>query len=115
MTTKSHTPLVVPVTDPDLIEQAKPGHGVPSQDPDPRAQVGLTPNESARGMSSSLVGGGAMAGAAVGAAVGGVVGGSVGVLVGGSVGGVAAALGVAIASTSPPDEESEAEDRPVDE
>ena len=26
--------------DPDLIEQAKPGHGVPSQDPDPAAQIG---------------------------------------------------------------------------
>lgn len=115
MTTKSHSPLVVPVTDPDLIEQAKPGYGVPSQDPDPRAQVGLTPNESAREMSSSLVGGGAMAGAAVGAVVGGVVGGPVGVLVGGSVGGVAAALGVAAASTSPTDEESEAEDLPADE
>ena len=31
--------------DPDLADQAVPGHGVPSQDPDPAAQVGLDPEE----------------------------------------------------------------------
>ena len=30
-------------TDPDLAEQARPGHGVPSQDPNPEAQVALAP------------------------------------------------------------------------
>ena len=35
-------------TDPDLLEQARPGCGVPSQDPDPAAQVGLDDAETAR-------------------------------------------------------------------
>lgn len=86
-------------TDPDLVEQALPGHGVPSQDPDPRAQVGLTPAEAAREMSSSIVGGGALAGVAVGAAVGAAVAGPVGILVGGTVGSAVGALGVAAVST----------------
>ena len=34
--------------DPDLAEQAVPGHGIPSQDPDPAAQVLLTPEEAER-------------------------------------------------------------------
>lgn len=79
--------------DPDLQEQAKPGHGVPSQDPDPKAQVALTPEEAERERGSVAVGGGAMAGAATGAAVGAAVAGPVGVLVGGAIGTVAGALG----------------------
>lgn len=98
--------------DPDLTEQALPGHGVPSQDPDPKAQVGLTPEESVREMSSTLVGGGALAGVAVGAAVGAAVAGPVGILVGGTVGSAVGALGVAAASTPPLKDEAEAEDVP---
>lgn len=83
--------------DPDLAEQARPGHGVPSQDPDPAAQTQLQPEEAEREAKSVLAGGGAMGGAAVGAAVGGAVGGPVGVVVGGTLGAVAGAVGGAAA------------------
>ena len=79
--------------DPDLAEQANPGHGVPSQDPNTAAQVGLTPDEADREAKSAYVGGGAMAGLAAGAAAGAVLGGPLGVLVGGTVGTIAGALG----------------------
>ena len=79
--------------DPDLAEQAVPGHGVPSQDPDPAAQVGLTPEEAERESKSVLIGGGLVAGVATGAAVGAVVAGPVGILVGGTLGAVAGAVG----------------------
>ena len=85
--------------DEDLAEQARPGHGVPSQDPDPAAQLGLTPQESLRESKSVLMGGGVMAGAATGAAIGVAVAGPVGVVVGGTLGGVAGALGGAAAGT----------------
>lgn len=85
--------------DPDLVEQAVPGHGVPSQDPDPAAQVALDPEEAEREAKSTLVGGGLVAGTAAGAAVGAVVGGPVGVLVGGAIGAVAGAMGGAGAGT----------------
>ncbi|MFT3718624.1 alpha/beta fold hydrolase [Pseudorhodoferax sp.] len=90
----------VPATDPDLAEQARPGHGVPSQDPSPDAQYALRPEEAAREAGSALVGGGAMAGAAAGAAVGVAVAGPVGVVVGGVIGGVAGALGGAAAGAA---------------
>lgn len=83
---------VVPV-DPDLAEQALPGHGVPSQDPDPAAQVPLTAEESDRESKSVLMGGGLVAGAATGAAVGAAVAGPVGVMVGGIIGSVVGTLG----------------------
>lgn len=79
--------------DADLAEQAVPGHGVPSQDPDPAAQHALTDSESRRESKSALVGGGVMAGAAAGAAVGVAVAGPVGVFVGGTAGAIAGALG----------------------
>lgn len=79
--------------DPDLAEQAVPGHGVPSQDPTPAAQVALAPDEAARESKSAYTGGGVMAGSAAGAAVGVAVAGPVGVLVGGTIGAVAGALG----------------------
>lgn len=79
--------------DPDLAEQAVPGHGVPSQDPDPAAQVGLNPEEAERESKSVLIGGGLVAGMATGAAVGAVVAGPVGILVGGTLGAVAGAAG----------------------
>lgn len=78
---------------PDLAEQAVPGHGVPSQDPDKEAQVALSPDEAQREAKSAYVGGGAMAGLAAGAAVGAVVGGPVGVVVGGTAGVIAGVLG----------------------
>ena len=85
-------PAVKPA-DPDLAEQAVPGHGVPSQDPDEAAQVGLSPEEAERESQSVLVGGGLVAGLATGAAVGAAVAGPVGILVGGTVGAVAGVVG----------------------
>ena len=79
--------------DPDLAEQAAPGHGVPSQDPSAAAQTGLLPEEAEREAKSAFVGGGAVAGLAAGAAVGAVVGGPIGVVVGGTVGTLMGALG----------------------
>jgi pimeloyl-ACP methyl ester carboxylesterase len=83
--------------DADLATQAKPGFGIPSQDPRPGAQSPLEPGEAAREAGSVLVGGGVMAGAAAGATIGVAVAGPVGVLVGATVGAVAGALGGAAA------------------
>ena len=47
-----------PVVDQDLAEQAKPGHGIPSQDPSPAAQTALPTHETEREAKSVLVGGG---------------------------------------------------------
>lgn len=96
MNTSQHDPAgVEPVqpVDPDLAEQAVPGHGVPSQDPSAAAQVGLTPHEAEREAKSTWAGGGAVAGLAAGAAAGAVIGGPIGVLVGGTVGTLVGALG----------------------
>lgn len=79
--------------DADMAEQAKPGHGIPSQDPDPAAQHLLTPEEAERESKSALMGGGMMTGAAAGAALGVAVGGPLGVFVGGTAGAIAGALG----------------------
>jgi hypothetical protein len=76
----TQTTTVKPV-DPDLVEQAVPGHGVPSQDPDSAAQVALDPEEAERESKSALMGGGVVAGSATGAAVGAAVAGPVGILV----------------------------------
>ena len=114
--------LVEPI-DPDLAEQANPGHGVPSQDPSGAAQVGLLPDEAERDAKSSFVGGGAVAGMVAGAAAGAVVGGPIGVLVGGTVGTLAGALGGEAAGMIknqdptpplPPSAPSASEDRPAD-
>ena len=91
MTSPIPPPLDVKPADPDIADQAMPGHGVPSQDPSVAAQVGLSPEEAARESKSALTGGGLVAGLAAGAAVGAVVAGPVGVVVGGTVG---AAVGV---------------------
>ena len=88
----------VPV-DQDLAEQARPGHGVPSQDPDAAAQFMLKPGEAEREAKSVVAGGAAVGGAAIGAAVGVAVAGPVGVVVGGAVGAVAGALAGAAAGT----------------
>jgi pimeloyl-ACP methyl ester carboxylesterase len=96
---QSDTPV-----DQDLAEQAVPGHGVPSQDPDPAAQVLLDPQEAEREGKSVLMGGGMVAGAATGAAIGVAVAGPVGVLVGASLGAAVGALGGAAAgATSNPE------------
>ncbi len=100
--------------DKDLAEQARPGHGVPSQDPSPAAQVLLEPEEAAREAQSVLTAGGLVAGAATGAAIGVVVAGPVGVVVGASVGAVAGALGSAAAvATLKPEKASSANTAPA--
>ena len=97
-------PLTTPASnaepaDADLAEQAVPGHGIPSQDPDASAQIGLEPKEAEREAHSVLMGGGMVAGAATGATIGVMVAGPVGVLVGATLGAVAGALGGAAAGT----------------
>lgn len=79
-------------TDPDLLEQARPGCGVPSQGPDPAAQVGLDDAEMAREVRSALTGGGMIAGAVLGCALGALLAGGVGVVLGGVAGSVLGAL-----------------------
>lgn len=76
-------------TDNDMLVQAQPGHGIPSQDPDPAAQSLLQPQDAAREAQSVLVGGGLVAGAAAGAAIGVLVSGPVGIVVGSTVGAIA--------------------------
>jgi hypothetical protein len=84
--------------DKDLSEQARRGHGVPSQDPNPAAQLPLDPAVAEREANSVLAGGGVVVGVATGVAIGGAVGGPVGAVVGGTVGAVAGALGGAAAA-----------------
>lgn len=83
--------------DPDLAEQAVPGHGIPSHDLNPAAQTVLEPEEAEREAQSVLTGGGMVAGVATGAVIGVAVAGPVGVVVGGTLGAVAGALGGAAA------------------
>lgn len=103
-----------PPIDADLVEQATPGYGIPSQDPRQGAQTALSPEDAERESQSVLMGGGMMAGAAAGAAVGVAVAGPVGVLVGGTVGGIAGALGGAAAGTAATPEEAREPPAPVD-
>ena len=98
-------PNTAPV-DEDLAEQARPGHGIPSQDPSLAAQIPLGPDEAKREAKSVLVGGGVLAGAATGASIGVVVAGPVGVVVGATLGAVAGALGAAAAGTMVSTEDS---------
>jgi len=93
MNSSTTQPTGVKPVDLDLAEQAVPGHGVPSQDPNPAAQFALDPEEAERESKSALIGGGVVAGSAAGAAVGAAVAGPVGVLVGGTLGAVAGAIG----------------------
>jgi non-heme chloroperoxidase len=102
-------------TDTDLAQQARPGYGVPSQDPRPAAQIPLQPEEAEREARSVLVGGGVMTGAATGAAIGTLVAGPVGVVVGATLGAVAGALGGAAAGTMVnPEDASGAKVAPAD-
>ena len=97
--------------DEDLAEQARPGHGIPSQDPNPAAQTSLAPEEAEREAKSVLTGGGMVGGAALGASIGVAVAGPVGVVVGGTLGAVAGALGGAAAGTvMNPEDSSKADD-----
>ena len=101
--------------DEDLSEQANPGHGIPSQDPDAAAQTRLDPQEAAREANSVLMGGGMVAGAAAGATIGIMVAGPVGVVVGATLGAVAGALGGAAAgATANPEDSSNANSAPAD-
>ena len=93
MNSSNPDPSSVEAVDPDLVEQAVPGHGIPSQDPDPAAQVALNPEEAERESKSVMMGGGLVAGSAAGAAIGAAVAGPVGVLVGVTLGAAVGALG----------------------
>ena len=55
MRTSNHDPASIEPVDPDLAEQAAPGHGVPSQDPSAAAQTGLLPEEAEREAKSAYV------------------------------------------------------------
>ena len=90
-------PSTASSADEDMDEQARPGHGIPPQDPNPAAQMPLNPEEAEREAKSGLMGGGVVAGAATGAALGIAVAGPAGVVVGTALGAVAGALGGAAA------------------
>ena len=102
------TPSKTQAVDEDLVDQARPGHGIPSQDPEASAQLALEPQDAQREAQSVLMGGGVVAGLATGAAIGVMVAGPVGVIVGSTVGAVAGALGgvAAAAATKPVDPDS---------
>lgn len=107
MTSPTPLPTDVKPVDPNLDEQAVPGHGIPSQDPDTAAQVGLSPAGAERESKSALIGGGLVAGLATGAAAGAVVAGPVGILAGGTVGAVAGVIGSkAVGESAEPDSAS---------
>ena len=93
-------PSNTPHVNKDLADQAKSGHGVPSQDPDTPAQFPLNSAEANRESNSVLTGGGMVAGAATGAAIGAVAAGPLGVFGGGSVGAVVGALGAQAAGAA---------------
>jgi phage tail tape-measure protein len=115
MNSSTTQPTDVKPVDPDVAEQAVPGHGVPSQDPNPAAQVALDPEEAERESKSVLMGGGLVAGSAAGAAVGAAVAGPVGVLVGGAIGAVAGALGGGAAGElASPESTTNADEAPKD-
>lgn len=115
MNSSTTQPTDVKPVDPDVVEQAVPGHGVPSQDPNPAAQVALDPEEAERESKSVLMGGGLVAGSAAGAAVGAAVAGPVGVLVGGAIGAVAGALGGGAAGElASPESTTTADEAPKD-
>jgi len=99
--------------DEDLAEQARPGHGIPSQDPNPAAQISQEPQDEQREVESVLTGGGVVAGVATGAAIGVAVAGPVGVMVGAALGAVAGALGGAAAGAAVKPEESAGADTTV--
>ena len=98
-------PSTASSADDDMDEQARPGHGIPSQDPNPAAQFPLDPKEAEREAKSGLMGCGVVAGAATGAVLGIAVAGPAGVVVGTALGALAGALGGAAAGTAVKQEE----------
>ena len=102
-------PSTAPV-DEDLAEQARPGHGIPSQDPDPAAQFSQEPEDAQREVQSMLTGGGVVAGVATGATIGGVVAGPAGAVVGAALGAVTGAVGGAAAGAAVNPENPASED-----
>jgi non-heme chloroperoxidase len=96
MTTSNTETVNASPADPDLTEQARPGHGIPSQDPSAAAQIPLQPEEAQREANSALAGGGMVAGATAGGAIGAVVAGPVGVVVGAAAGAVVGAAATAV-------------------
>lgn len=106
------TPKTVRI-DQDLAGQARPGYGIPSQDPDPGAQMPMEPGEAEREANSVLTGGGMMVGAAAGAVIGSAVAGPVGTLVGGTAGALAGALGGVAAGPLADASSPEASDQPA--
>ncbi len=108
------SPHISPV-DEDMVEQAVPGHGIPSQDPDPAAQIPLEPKEAEIESHSALTGGGLVTGMLAGAGVGVAVAGPMGVVVGATLGAVVGALGGAAAgAVAGPDEPSAADTASAD-
>ena len=99
------------LVDKDLAEQARPGHGIPSQDPEAAAQLPMEPEESRREAHSVLAGGGVIVGAAAGAAIGTLVAGPVGAVVAGTVGAVAGAFGGVAAAPLLTQDETDATDK----
>ena len=115
MNSSTTQPTSVKPVDPDLTGQAIPGHGVPSQDPNPAAQLALDPEEAERESKSALIGGGLVVGLAAGAAVGAAVAGPVGVLVGGTLGAIVGAIGSGGAGElANPESTTTADDAPKD-
>ena len=115
MNPSASTPSKAANVDEDLSEQARPGHGIPSQDPSPAAQVLLQPEEAEREAKSVLTGGGVIVGAATGAAIGIAVAGPVGAVVGGTLGAVAGALGGTASGTLvKPEKSSRADKAPAE-
>ena len=100
MTPSDSLPLHTDPQDGDLNDQARPGAGIPSQDPASAAQFPLSPREAEREAKSVFMGGGMVAGIATGAGVGVAVAGPVGAFVGGTLGAVAGALGGAAAGSA---------------
>jgi non-heme chloroperoxidase len=115
MNPSANAPSRTAPADEDLAEQARPGHGIPSQDPDPSAQFWQEPAAEQREVQSALMGGGVVAGAATGATIGVAVAGPAGVVVGAALGAVAGALGGAAAGAAVNQERSSsAETAPAD-
>lgn len=106
MNAAANAPSGIAPVDEDLAEQARPGHGIPSQDPNLGAQYSQQPQDQQREVESVLMGGGVVAGVATGAAIGVAVAGPVGVAVGAALGAVAGALGGAAAGAAAKPEES---------
>jgi non-heme chloroperoxidase len=101
------------VPDEDLAEQARPGHGIPSQDPDAAAQMLLESDEAQREANTALAGGAMLAGVAAGAAIGVMVAGPLGIMAGAALGGLSGALGgAAVGTKMHPGESSNADTAP---